>query len=51
MFNIIFGLFLLVLSLFIVVFLVLWSRKTIDFITKQEPLSAREILKKLHEKR
>ena len=49
MFNLIFGLFLLFFSLSVVIFLVLWSRKTIDFIQKQDPLSAREILKKINE--
>ena len=45
------GTAIMILALALMVYLIAWSRRTIEFIRKKKLSSAREITKSLHEKR
>ena len=45
------GIVIKILALGLIVYLIVWSRRTIEFIRKKKLSSAREITQKLHEKR
>ena len=45
------GTAIMILALALMIYLIVWSRRTIEFIRKKKLSSAREITKSLHEKR
>lgn len=49
--NLIFGTILIAISLGLIIYLIQWSRKTIEFIHENKCCTPRRIIKELNEKR
>lgn len=49
--NLFFGTVIMILALALIIYVIAWSRKTIEYIRKKKLSSAREITKSLHERR
>jgi hypothetical protein len=49
--DLLIGTVIIILALALMIYLIDWSRKTIEHIRKKKLSSAREIIKSLHEKR
>ena len=49
--DLLIGTIIIILALALMIYLIFWSRKTIEHIRKKKLSSAREIIKSLHEKR
>jgi hypothetical protein len=49
--NLFFGTVIMIFSLALIIYVIAWSRRTIEYIRKKKLSSAREITKSLHERR
>lgn len=49
--NLFFGTVIIILALALIIYIIGWSRRTIEYIRKKKLSSAREITKSLHERR